>query len=172
MNLEMQAKSVKRSLPLFLSFLLAACHPISKMPPSIVPTTGDSVALVSVVQNSGDRLERNIPTELLVTLQYTLSTRERALLRLDLDQFSTKDTCTSLRHAGIRSGQRQTVATQTAPITFGTHTLQMRITWPGGKTENGAPESGAVSLEVSMRSEQPAYNFLTYRFGTQYCMQF
>lgn len=167
---------IRRLTPLLL-LVSVGCQPRAKIraavPSSMGTSTGDSIALISVVQKPDSKLERNTPTELLVTLKYTLSTRARAELVLDLNQFSTNQTCTDSEEAGIRSGQREIVATEVALIEPGNHTLQMRITWPGGKSPTGPPlASGAISLQASMRSEQPEYSFLTDRFGTQYCMQF
>jgi hypothetical protein len=169
MSLELRKPNV------FLVVLLVGvgCHSRRQLrPPMLSPTSGDSVALVSVAQSKGERLEKDVPTELLVTLQYTLSSRDRALLVLDLDQFSNNETCTNSRDLGAQTNRRETVATQAIQIASGTHTVQVRVTWPGGKSESNSVRSGAVSFQASMLSEDPGYSFLTYRFGTQYCMQF
>jgi hypothetical protein len=157
----------------FLLLVLVGCHPRPKVKTAIPPTMGDSIALVSVEQSRGNRLERGKPADLLVTLKYTLATRDRAVLVLELDQFSTNQTCTISEPANTQEGEREIVGTQVTPIESGTRTLQLRITWPGGQPTNGKPfQSGALSFQASMRTDQPEYSFLTYRFGTQYCMQF
>lgn len=172
----MPIERVIRKLTPLLVLVIVGCHHRSRMQTSIPPAVGDSISLISVVQSHGNKLERGTPVELFVTIQYTLSTREQAVFVLDLDQFSTRETCAIPEEASIGIGQRLTVATQAIPITLGTHTLEVRITWPGGSGQgekyDRASGAGALSLRASMRTEKPEYSFLTYRFGTQYCMQF
>lgn len=172
----MRATVVKQGLIWTLAILCVGCHAKRVAPPvpaaTLADYVADSIALESVVQTSGDHLTPNVPTELLITIRYKLSTRDLALLVLEMEQFSDKESC--INSDGLEGGanRRETVATEAAHITAGTRTIQMRMVWPGGKNEEGVAKSGTVSFRASLRSEDPKYTFLTYRFGTQYCMRF
>lgn len=142
--------------------------------PAIQNQNADSIALVFVPKSPGESLERGRPVEIIVSLQYTLATRDNAILRLSLDQFSNRESCVPSAESN-GSPAFLNPAERVIPVTRGTHKLEIPITWPGdtGDGTNGRIfGSGTLSFHASLGIERPDYEFLTRRFGTEYCMRF
>jgi len=126
----------------------------------------DSIKLISVHQPPGS-LRPGHPTDLIIRIQYTLSSVDRAELVVRLDQFPDRYSCTG--SDGV------TLLEKNMPMSLGSHVVELLVTWPGdtGAGSNGrAFGTGAISISASMGTEKPKYEFLTRKFGTQYCMQF
>jgi len=169
---------------LFISLLaLAGCRhtripstvPASGLPESTIPLqNSDSIALLSVKQTHGHGLERGQPAEMTVTIQYTLATRDSAILKLSLDQFPNRESCISPSE-GSGASAPLTLAVREVAVSRGTHELMVPVTWPGDTgdgTDGRIFGAGAVSFHASMRTDHPDYEFLIRRFGTEYCMRF
>jgi hypothetical protein len=177
-------RSVWRNISLApLLLCLAACHhaPVSAPAPAGAPANrvppfqgADSIAFGGVTLAQGDALERGHANDLLVHIEYTLVTRDSASLVLALEQFRNPESCAL---AAKNSAQPALVVPSQAQIAIvrGTHELQVPITWPGdtGKATDGIVfGAGAISFQASMRSDQPDYEFLVRRFGTEFCERF
>lgn len=163
--------------------ILAGCRrhripgPVSSdsVPDLTIPLqNADSIALLSVRLAHGNSLDRGQPVDMVVTIQYTLATRDSAFLKLDLDQFPNRESCVAQAENNGTPAFATPVAKE-VPISRGTHTLVIPVAWPGD-TENGTTGptlgAGAVSFRASLRTSHPDYEFLTRRFGTEYCMRF
>jgi hypothetical protein len=134
------------------------------------PVIGDSITLVSVSQVEGTDLEAGVPANFLVRLEYSLTTYDSALLSVGLEQFENPESCSS--GPGEILPSRDSM--QTLPISRGTHSVALTLTWEGGnpKPDQTHPRTGAVSLQTAMSLIQPPYRFLTRSFGTQFCQHF
>jgi hypothetical protein len=178
-----RVRSVCRNVSLAsLQLFLAACHhtPVSAPTPVGAPANSpapfqgaDSIAFGGVTLAQRGALARGHANDLVVRVEYTLVSRDHALLRLTLEQFSNPESCVPPQDAG--SSNFITPAQKEIPITRGTHELEIPITWPGD-TGQGADGrvfgTGTLSFSAAMRTAQPDYEFLTRRFGTEFCQRF
>jgi hypothetical protein len=179
MDFEDLASTAKLALFLALVALLG-CHHVrisgAALPPAATAAAQeDSITLISVRQVPETALQHGKSTQLIATIRYTLSMIDHAHLTVNLDQFSSHDTCTSSDEDAANRAVIQLPPEKAIPIMQGTHTVEIHITWPGdtGEGTNGRTfGAGAISLRASMGTDHPNYEFLTRRFGTQYCMQF
>jgi hypothetical protein len=168
---------------LILLLAIAGCHHARVMKPanslapanSVIPFQNtDSIALVRVKLAQADALKRGKPQEMTVIVQYTLVSRNDAFLRLSLDQFSNRESCVT-PEASAGPFALVSLSAREIQMSRGTHTVEIQMTWPGDTgegTDGHIFGSGAVSFQASMRTRRPNYEFLTRRFGTEYCMRF
>jgi hypothetical protein len=146
-----------------LVFQGCAHHRVIIAPPEPA-LDGDSIRILSFDQIGAVTLSPGRSARFSVRVRYTLTSYDRAVLSVDLVQFSNRDSCTSDTGRVIQS------AHFAQPITRGTHDVETTLTWPGDTVP--VSETGAVSLQSSMGLEQPSYQFLLRSFGTQFCQRF
>ena len=130
----------------------------------------DSLVLRSVRSVENPTYLRGKPTALVATIQYTLVSRDNALLETNLNQFRSASTCSRDLRGMIRLMPGSQI-----PITRGTHVVEIPLVWPGDtgeETDGQVFGSGSLSIESSIVLDQLNYNLLTTRFGLAYCMQF
>lgn len=168
--------TIETLVALFMAVVLGSCFrsraPIRAQLP--LPP-GDSIVLIAVTPAVGPYLQQSKPTELLVRLEYTLNSHEKAFLSLSLDESSNPESCVpeagySIRTIELRS--RQGVRT---PISRGTHFVDIPVAWPvdaQSGPSNSIIQEGAITFHSSMWFDQLNYKFLTTSFGTQYCQRF
>ena len=140
---------------------------VAKCPTIMEP---DSVSFRSAHAVSNPSFQRGQQTKIMVTLQYTLTSQDSALLEINLDQFPSVSTCSKDVVGMIRL-----LPTSRVRIERGSHVIQVPLNWPGDTGEGAGGTisgKGTLSIEGSLIAEQLNYNLLTTRFGLQYCQQF
>lgn len=165
---------VKRIVMLCLLVPLGGCHCVRVPPPpmqQVLPS--DHIRLVSVEKQTKEGFERGKPVSFIVRLEYTLSSYDKGLISIAVDQFPNRNSCISSETRPFDKIDARPEST--VPISRGTKTIEIPVTWPGdtGKgTSGGILGTGAISIEGSLWSEPLNHRFLTRYFGTEYCMRF
>ena len=131
---------------------------------SVPVMNGDVIRLLSFDEIGAPSLTPGKQARFSVRVQYTLTTYDRAVLSIDLIQFANRDSCAT------DAGQIVQSAHFAVQIERGSHEIETTMTWPGDQVHS--PQTGAVSVQTSMGLAQPAYQFLTRLYGTQYCLRF
>jgi hypothetical protein len=139
---------------------------------AMAPTVqSDAIDSIQVRHINGAELQYGKDAQFTVRVRYTLSSSDQALLSLNLDQFHNPLSCISSQDV-VGTMQAKSGEDYLAKISGGKHSIDFVVTWKGGLLGRADVKSGAISFSSSMWREKPRYEFLTKRFGTDYCLQF
>lgn len=160
-----------------ISFVAALCGCKCRrtVPPLTPKLEGDSIELVRVEQLDGHTLVSGKPSHFLVRLDYSLESRDTAILTLTMDQFPSPDSCVLSGDEEHAAMPVEIAVTGHLAISRGTHELEIPVVWPGdigAQTTGKAFRKGAISFHASLSSDLPHYKFMTHWFGTQFCQRF
>ena len=134
---------------------------------------GDSITLISVSQIGATNLTPRGVAHFSVHLEYTLTTYDRAVLSINMIQFTNPESCASSPGEVVRFDDNRNSNSGHISIVRGTHTVDIILTWPGSDgNEVDVAKSGAISIQGSMALIEPPYQFLLRSFGTQFCQRF
>ena len=176
----MRSRKFARFVCLAANFAtLAGCvHPANKstlgLPGPPVPP-GDTIELISVSQSDGTSLYRTRPSHLFVHIAYDLESRSNATLFVGFEEFPSMSSCVEAKTSDGKDNTLTLVDEVSVSAHRGRHVVVLSAVWPGTTSVAPGPEAvnaGLLSLRASLSLQDPRYDFVTHRFGTEFCQRF